>query len=347
MSLDGTAGLGSIVRAPVPEHWIDEGRFSSAGFHALVSRMAQQATVLPVPGSGHTLERWDWLARVGSVDLCLVKVLEAHYDALAIAAELGQPATVASGLWAVWAAEAPNAVASIERDASGAPVLCGSKAWTSGADVVTHALLTAREGEQRRLVAVDVRDPRVVYHAGAWQAVGMARVSSGVLAFDRVPIQLIGEPDDYLTRPGFWHGGAGIAASWHGGACGIAETLRRHPRVASDAHAAAHLGAIDARLRASAALLREVAAMIDADPGDPHTHAVGQVRAFVEGTCTEVIERCGRALGAAPLCLDRAHAQRCADLAVFIRQSHAERDLEQLGRHVATLQDPWSLQRHD
>jgi hypothetical protein len=44
-----------------------------------------------------------------------------------------------------------------------------------------------------------------------------------------------------------------------------------------------------------------------------------------------VIDRVGRALGAGPLCLDGDHAARVADLTVYLRQSHAERDLQRLG----------------
>ena len=47
---------------------------------------------------------------------------------------------------------------------------------------------------------------------------------------------------------------------------------------------------------------------------------------------TEVLERTGRALGAAPLALDPEHGKRVADLTVYLRQSHAERDLAELGR---------------
>ncbi len=58
------------------------------------------------------------------------------------------------------------------------------------------------------------------------------------------------------------------------------------------------------------------------------------VRAAVERSATETLERVGRALGAGPLCHDRAHARRVADLTVYLRQSHAESDLEALGRLV-------------
>jgi hypothetical protein len=51
----------------------------------------------------------------------------------------------------------------------------------------------------------------------------------------------------------------------------------------------------------------------------------------VETAVDEAISRTGRALGPAPLCLDPEHARRVADLSVYVRQSHAERDLERLG----------------
>jgi hypothetical protein len=47
----------------------------------------------------------------------------------------------------------------------------------------------------------------------------------------------------------------------------------------------------------------------------------------------------GRALGAAPLGHDADHARNVADLTVYIRQHHAERDFEALGRAVA--QQEW------
>ena len=48
-----------------------------------------------------------------------------------------------------------------------------------------------------------------------------------------------------------------------------------------------------------------------------------------------MLDRVGRALGAGPLCLDPVHAQRVADLPVYLRQSHAERDLAGLGALAA------------
>ena len=74
--------------------------------HALLMQPA-----LPQPGGGNTLQRWRALARLGAEDLCLAKVLEAHYDAAAILHDLGAPAPADGTLWAVWAAEGPACTA--------------------------------------------------------------------------------------------------------------------------------------------------------------------------------------------------------------------------------------------
>ena len=61
---------------------------------SLINRARQvlvQQPELPLPGCGQTLDRWRALAALGGEDLCLAKVLEAHYDAQAIMAELKAP----------------------------------------------------------------------------------------------------------------------------------------------------------------------------------------------------------------------------------------------------------------
>jgi hypothetical protein len=78
-------------------------------------------------------------------------------------------------------------------------------------------------------------------------------------------------------------------------------------------------------------VLRETAAHIDA-----HPHAIVQrealrARLVVEDAATAVMRHTTRALGAGPLCRNGRFARAIADLPVFIRQSHAERDLAALG----------------
>ena len=60
-------------------------------------------------------------------------------------------------------------------------------------------------------------------------------------------------------------------------------------------------------------------------------------RAVVETAVEETITRTGRALGPGPLAQDAKHAGRVADLTMYVRQSHAERDLAELGRLAGRL----------
>lgn len=290
---------------------------------------------LPLPGAGRTLQRWEALAELSAADLTLGRLAEAHADAVAILAELDGPTP--TGLWGVWAAEPPATPVRARFDAGWA--LTGRKPWCSGAQVLDHALVTACADDGRRLFAVSLREVSPI--AGTWAAVGLAASGSVTVDLTDTPAVPVGGPGGYLDRPGFWHGGAGVAACWYGGALGAARTLLAAARTRSlDPHALAHLGAVDAIVAGLAAHLSVAAAEIDA--GAAHPPAVGadrlraqRLRARVEAGATEVLDRVGRALGAAPLCLDAVQAQRAADLPVYLRQSHAERDLAGLGELAA------------
>jgi hypothetical protein len=172
----------------------------------------------------------------------------------------------------------------------------------------------------------------------------MAATRSVDVQFDGAEAMPLGAPGDYVRRAGFWHGGAGIAACWYGGAQGIADMTHQLAGPNPEPYRLAHLGAIAVALAGAAALLRETADWIDIQP---HADARGPalcVRLAVEQAAAEVLVHAGRALGAAPLCRNARFARAMADLPVFLRQSHAERDLGALGSSVATSSETsWAL----
>ena len=296
---------------------------------------------LPLPGQGHTLERFQRLAEVGGHDLRLCKLYEGHTDALAIFQHLGASAPPLGSTWGMWAAEPPNARVRVTSSAQ-AVVLHGRKAWCSGAGVLSHGLLTAwDEQDRQQLVAVALDQPGVTVTDQGWQAVGMGATGSVEILFDNARGLAIGNPGDYLQRPGFWQGGIGIAACWYGAACSIAERLREHCAHREEPHALAHLGAVDSALQSAAAVLRASAQAIDAAPLDSAELLARRARAVVENAAEQVIHHVGRALGAGPYCKDRQFAQLSADLPVFLRQSHAERDLADLGQLIC--EGTWTL----
>jgi hypothetical protein len=306
---------------------------------------AEQLDLLPLPGHGRTLERWRALARVAGCDLGLAKLYEGHTDALAILAECGAAQHAHDGIWGMWAAEPPDARAHIVARHGERVQLQGLKAWCSGALQIDRALLTAWENDQPQLVAIELSHPSQRIQAEQWQAVGMASTASVTIEFDNSPGLAIGTPGQYLSRPGFWQGGAGIAACWYGAAEALAGYLREHcnkPR--PDPHADAHLGAVDAALYGARAALRECAAWIDQHPRDDASFEVRRTRAQIEQAVEQVIQHVGRALGATPFCRSSHFARLSADLPVYLRQSHAERDLAELGQQVtSTPTGAWQL----
>ncbi|MFD6161310.1 acyl-CoA dehydrogenase family protein [Nocardia sp. NPDC060256] len=323
-----------------PTELLDASAAPSALAGAL-RRLADSGRLeLPYPGSGHTIERWRCLADLTFGNVVVGRMVEAHADAAAILAELDGGVVERGQIWGVWAAEPPKPVLRA-RFESGGWILEGRKPWCSGATICTHALVTARAGDERRLFAVDLGQSSVCAVPGTWHAVGMQESDSGAVDFMDAEAEPVGGPGAYLTRPGFWHGAIGVAACWYGGAAAVARTL--HDR-ATDEHALAHLGAVLSGLHAAALCLTDAAHQIDADPADRSGLArirAGTVRAVVEDAATATIDRVGRALGAGPLCADAEHARRVADLTVYLRQSHAERDLADLGRAYAEKEFSW------
>lgn len=299
---------------------------------------------IPLPGSGNTLLRWQMLAAVAAHDLALSKLYEGHTDALAILAELDGEAPPQGSLWGVWCAEAPGARLMVRgRPAAGAQVrLEGAKAWCSGGAAVSHALVSARDAEdQPWLVAVDMNQGGVALGDGGWQAVGMANTGTAEVSFSGVPASCIGQSGAYLDRPGFWHGGAGIAACWYGAAAELGRMLQVAGG-APDAHRLAHLGAVDCALGAARELLRASARAIDADPCADAMALALRARLAVEDAANTVMQHVGEALGAGPYCRNRRFARLMADLPVFLRQSHARRDLAALGQLAHEQQQGWN-----
>lgn len=317
-----------------------------------LARLVQQGLdQLPMPGGGATLQRWQALSTVAGHDLSLAKLYEGHTDALAVMTEV-DPSTppMPGATWGMWAAEAPDGRTVVDVAGCGTTRLSGSKRWCSGAGQLSHGLLTAwrPDGRGPQLVRVAMDQPGVSVSSEAWQAVGMAGSASVDVSFNQARGECTGVEAAYLDRAGFWHGGAGVAACWHGGAMTLAGHLQRAlqqaPPSSRNVFRLAALGKVGVALQASAALLRETAHWIDAHPTRDAGAMALRVRLAAEGSAKLVLDEVGRALGATPFCRDAAFARMAADLPVFLRQSHAERDFAALGEQLLSPGAPsWAL----
>ncbi|MFC4224846.1 acyl-CoA/acyl-ACP dehydrogenase [Lysinibacter cavernae] len=335
-------------------------------------------TSAPFPGEGSTSLLWSLLASAAAWDVGIARILEPHLDALAIFRQAPPATDLASvgagplSSWGVFAAEGPASTLRATETGPGAWVLTGDKPWCSLAGQLSHALVTAVINDEgaRQLFVVNLRTEDVSAHEGPWASRGLQQVVSAPVTFKNSVAVPVGDPGWYLDRAGFWWGGLGVAACWYGGAVGVARRVAAaamNPNTEPDQLMLTAIGRLDVLLGGSRALLAEAAHSVDAagatarshvadDHAEPpsagasHTQRSGvlsaaRVRADAAATAERVIGEAGHALGPAPLALDEDHARRVADLMVYIRQHHADRDLASLGRKLLASDDsevaPW------
>lgn len=321
---------------------------SSQGFGtdvaATIAWARQVGVAVPQPGTGRTAQVWELLAQTAALDVGGARILEPHLDALAILAQaenagmtvdLQEVDATESSTWGVFAAEGQRLEAVRNGDVW---LLSGTKPWCSLASTLTHALVTAWTGsDQRRLFAVSLQQDDVHPHSGPWAARGLTQIVSAAVDFDNVPAVPVGDDDWYLHRPGFAWGGMGVAAAWWGGGIPLADAvIQRAAAHNADQLASVFAGRCDTALHAMRVVLQDAAGAVDAGiEGDDAKTLADRVRALIVMHTEEILAVADRSLGPAPLTADEEHARRVADLRVYLRQHHAERDLAKLGRRVA------------
>ncbi len=298
-----------------------------------VRSLMERASGLPRPGVGSTGARHLHLAEIARHrPVAVARLYEAHTDALAILAEADLPVPD-DMIYGVWASE--GGPAPLRFDTS-SKVLEGVKPFCSGVGIVDRALVSAQvdDGDRSVLLDVCVRPAATISTAGrAWATHALADTATTSVEFrqHRV-VGVVGEPGWYLARPGFWHGACGPAAIWAGGATGLIDEANR--RIDGDPHRLAHLGAMTAAAWTLRALLAQAGDEIDQDPTDVEAAELRarSLRWTVERSVHDVIDRFGRAFGPRPEVESSGVANRIHDLALYVRQHHAERELAVLAR---------------
>ena len=309
----------------------------------LISRLRSLvAEELPLPGAGATPLRHQRLMEIGREDLTLARLAEAHWDAVAILAEAGRRPE-ANQIYGVWASEKPGEALELRSSASGMTVR-GSKMFCSGAGLVDRALLTVGI-PKNLLVEIDLRRnaSTIRFDGTGWKTRAFGETNTSNAIFEDAPVteaDVIGDPEWYVDRPGFWHGACGPAACWAGGAIGLVDFAARQKR--DDAHTLAHLGAMHASRWGLRSHLDRAGKEIDADPTNVNEAEIRalSLRHLIEQLCTDVLRRIPRAYGPFPLAMDEAISLRYQELDLYLRQSHAERDLDRLGTRLRQLTGP-------
>jgi alkylation response protein AidB-like acyl-CoA dehydrogenase len=313
--------------------------------HALRTLLGQGALDLPTPVRGNSTERLRRLAAIASDDLSLARLAEAHVDAIAILDEADRR-PVDGALYGVWASGGVGGDVSLVRR-SGQLVASGRKRFCTGSAIVDRALVTMIVSDddgktQSILCDIDARHPAMHFDLSSWTTDAFASTNTGDCRFDDMIVSeddIVGAPNWYLDRPGFWQGALAPAACWAGGATGLAaHCLESAGDRSLSPHQLAHLGALDFLTWQLGALIDHAGRALDDPTSSPDAPILAQrFRSSVEHSVSTLIDHALRAGGPRLLANDRWASSRVAELQLYVRQHHAESDHEMLGRLVCNV----------
>jgi hypothetical protein len=189
--------------------------------------------------------------------------------------------------------------------------LTGTKRFCSGAGIVTRALITITE-PPHLLIDVDLaqRTRCASFDETDWKTDAFSEIHTAKAR----------------------QGACGPAACWAGGGQALADYGVRQQHL--DAHSLAHVGAMQAGAWSLSANLIQAGHQIDHETDSPAKARVLALTLMhvIEGTCTDILRRFARAVGPRPLIPDTNTSRLYHQLDLCLRQSHAERDLEMIGR---------------
>ena len=186
---------------------------------------------------GHTAELLMLLKKVGKANLSIGRIYEGHINALYLIHLYGTKSQkhqwynkviTEHALFGVWNTQVDSGVNYIS---SGQDLnIEGSKTFCSGAEIVTHALITgniknsSRTGWQMMILQMDKLDDNRIDRS-TWQTMGMKASGSFTVDFSGYAVddeELLGSPGQYLGQPYFNGGAIRFAAVQLGGAEAIA-----------------------------------------------------------------------------------------------------------------------------
>lgn len=345
------------IIAEIPDIPDEHGGFPEAGVAALRETGLLTAP-LPAAMGGAGLCEPDHvdalravLTAVGRGSLVLGRLYEGHVNALALALRYGDGRAqervardAGKGhLFGVWNTEPDPGGLRIDRDR-----LSGAKSFASGAGHVTRPLVTARQGDGRRIMLVVRLEPGQRADLTAWRAHGMRASATGTLDFTGLPVapdDPIGAPDDYVRQPFFSCGAWRFLAVQSGGIEAVFAAHRDHLRRTGrgdDPHQRARLGQAATAVetaRLFVARAARFAAHAEADPEGAVAY-VNLARGAVERAGLDAIELAQRSVGLSGFLETHPLERRIRDLATYLRQPAPDLALASAAGYILHAAEP-------
>lgn len=271
------------------------------------------------------------LATLGRTDVPLSRLAEGHIDALRILDQADR-APKPDALYGVWASRSQRTGVQAGWSA-GRLQLNGTIRFASGAGVLDRALVPVWVNENEHLL-LDLAVDQFPIDTGQWATAAMEVSRSHSVALSEVMVDAdsqVGPTDFYLSRPGFFPGGVGVAACWAGGAARIADLTRRRLRDPGEA-IGRRLGRIRVQLATAGAALAQAAEFLERWLNESEVDLLAvraltiETRAVVAGAVHGVLAEAQRIAGPAGLAFDEDLTRAVHDLQLYVLQQNVDAD---------------------
>lgn len=304
----------------------------------LLAHLRLPQAVLPRSLGGHgagtepegTSDIFDLLRLLGRANPSLGRLFEAHVNAIRLIIHDGDPQQRAAAaetcraghLFGLWVTDAHSHP--LQRHNA---TLTGAKGPCSGAGHLRHALVTAADEGQTRMLTITLTGNEPVQPLGP-RLHGMRAAANGTVTLDHLPAPasaIIGLPGAYLAEPDFSCGAWRTMAVTLGALDALTDAVRTHLRARNQTEAPAQQARFGEILIAqeTARLFTHQAAEM-AERGDhPTADRVAYVnlaRIAVESACLDAMRHAQRAAGLAAMLSPNPIERLLRDLATYLRQ---------------------------
>jgi alkylation response protein AidB-like acyl-CoA dehydrogenase len=236
-------------------------------------------------------------------------------------------------VYGVWASRSAGTGLAAQESAEGWR-LRGQLRFASGAGLIDRALVPGwTDPDRHRLFDISVGG--LVFDESSWASPGMdASRSLTCDLVDHPGGEPVGGVDFYLDRPGFVAGGLGPAAVWLGGADQVADLvvagLQEFPATAQQVW---RLGRMQQAISMAEAEIVRAVRVLDAGPSNLAAE-VASARTAAAQAADVVLVDAPVIVGPGGLSRSGRLARALADLAMYVRQHHLDKELEAAGRRA-------------
>ena len=214
--------------------------------------------------------------------------------------------------------------------------LTDTLSFASGAGLLDRALIPVWPTEDTHLL-VDLAVADLPVDTTGWRTAAMAATRTHRVVIESLlvePADQVGGDHFYLSRPGFFPGGVGVAACWVGGAARVADLLyRRHPQPSPVQQL--RFGRIRADLTAAAAMVRSTARRLDdlepLSADDDLITVAAETRSVAADAVRRIIAEARLTTGPAGLAMDEDLSHAIPDVELYVAQHNPDADALLLG----------------